>query len=307
MNFLSKFKNSFKKTRENVFGKLKDLTGFHAKLDDEVIDEIEEILIESDIGVETSMQIVEDLKERVKENGDVSTDIVFDLLRDQLIDVFKETENNTRIQDPLPEPYVIMVVGVNGSGKTTTIGKLANMYRQQGKKVLLSAADTFRAAAYEQLNIWKDRAGVEIIKSETGIDPASVAYDSFSAAKARNIDVLIVDTAGRLHVNKNLMEELKKIKRVIRKLDENTPHEILLVLDANTGQNAISQAKIFSEALDVTGLVLTKTEGTAKGGVIIPVVKELKIPVKFLGIGEQINDILPFDSESFIEALVGKE
>ncbi|MBE0643166.1 MAG: signal recognition particle-docking protein FtsY [Bacteroidetes bacterium] len=314
MGFLDKLKfNRLKegltKTRESVMAKVTRVIKAKRKIDDELIDEIEEILILGDVGVATTARIIDGLRERVKRERFEDANELHRLLREEIAKLFERhnvSTNGTAIELPAGvAPYVIMVVGVNGVGKTTTIGKLAYNYRSSGKRVIIGAADTFRAAANEQLEVWAKRADVEIIQQVHGSDPAAVAYDTLQAALARKADVVIIDTAGRLHTKANLMEELKKIKRVMAKLMPDAPHDVLLVLDATTGQNAIQQAKQFSDAVEVTGLVVTKLDGTAKGGVVIGISSELALPVKYIGVGEQIDDLQVFDDESFVQALFG--
>ncbi len=314
MGFLDKLKfNRLKegltKTRESVMAKVTRVIKAKRKIDDELIDEIEEILILGDVGVATTARIIDGLRERVRRERFEDANELHRLLREEIAKLFERhnvSTNGTAIELPAGvSPYVIMVVGVNGVGKTTTIGKLAYNYRSSGKRVIIGAADTFRAAANEQLEVWAKRADVEIIQQVHGSDPAAVAYDTLQAALARKADVVIIDTAGRLHTKANLMEELKKIKRVMAKLMPDAPHDVLLVLDATTGQNAIQQAKQFSDAVEVSGLVVTKLDGTAKGGVVIGISSELALPVKYIGVGEQIDDLQVFDDESFVQALFG--
>jgi fused signal recognition particle receptor len=280
-------------------------------VDDDFLHQLEEILIGADVGVETTQLILSSVKQQAKEQRYENPDELNTLIRNSVSNVFANgLTKSTADPFAIPtgsKPYVIMVVGVNGVGKTTTIGKLAFNYKTAGKKVLIGAADTFRAAANEQLEIWAQRAGVTIIQQVQGSDPAAVAFDTVKAAQARNADVVIIDTAGRLHTKVNLMEELKKIKRVIKKCVEEAPHEVLLVIDASTGQNAIQQANQFNDAVGLTGLVVTKLDGTAKGGIIIAINRALKIPVRFIGVGEGIDDLQPFDSRAFIDALFEKE
>ncbi len=307
---LSRLKEGLAKTRETLVAKVNRLIFAKGKIDDEFLIQLEEILITSDVGVDTSRRIIDGIKRRTKENKYESQEELNELVRSEITNAL--TKHTFGAEDPFSfpphtKPYVIMVVGVNGVGKTTTIGKLAHNYRTAGKNVLIGAADTFRAAANEQLEVWGKRAGVEIIQQGQGSDPASVAFDTVKAAQSRSADVVIIDTAGRLHTKTNLMEELKKIKRVITKVSAEAPHEVLLVLDATTGQNAIQQAKLFNEAVGLTGLVITKLDGTAKGGVIFAVSNALKVPVRFIGVGEKIDDLQPFDSEKFVEALFEKE
>lgn len=306
---LNRLKEGLAKTRDNIIGKVESLINIRKKIDEEFLQELEEILILGDVGVTTTMKIIEGIKLRAKrEKLENSSDInkilreeIENLLQDGLVDI----ENPFSIPEG-KKPYVIMIVGVNGVGKTTTIGKLAYNYKNTGKKVLIAAADTFRAAANEQLEIWAQRAGVEIIQQIQGADPAAVAFDAYKAAHARSIDVMIIDTAGRLHTKTNLMEELKKIKRVLQKQSPEIPHEVLLVLEAPTGQNAIQQAKQFSSAVGITGLVLTKLDGTAKGGIVITISSDLNIPIKFIGVGEKIEDLQPFNKKAFVNALFEK-
>jgi fused signal recognition particle receptor len=314
MGFFDKFKFSrlkegLAKTRENIVTKVQKLLTSKSKIDDELLDNLEEILLLGDVGVTTTSKIIRDIKERVKKDKYESPSQLDGLLRDEiqkmLLNGLADSTDPFFIPDN-QKPHVIMVVGVNGVGKTTTIGKLSYNYRTSGRKVLIAAADTFRAAANEQLEIWAKRAGVEIIQQAHGADPAAVTFDSLKSAMAHEVDVMIIDTAGRLHTKINLMEELKKIKRVMQKLMPETPHEVLLVLDASTGQNAIQQAKHFTAAVGVTGLVLTKLDGTAKGGVVIAISQELNIPVKYIGVGEKIDDLQPFDKKTFVDALFEK-
>jgi fused signal recognition particle receptor len=307
---LSRLKEGLAKTRETLVAKVNRLIFAKGKIDDEFLTQLEEILITSDVGVDTSHRIIDGIKKRTKEHKYESQEELNELVRTEISNsLVRHTFNGSDPFEfpPHTKPYVIIVVGVNGVGKTTTIGKLAHNYKSAGKHVLIGAADTFRAAANEQLEVWGKRAGVEIIQQLQGSDPASVAFDTVKAAQTRAADVVIIDTAGRLHTKTNLMEELKKIKRVITKVSAEAPHEVLLVLDATTGQNAIQQAKLFNEAVGLTGLVITKLDGTAKGGVIFAVSNALKVPVRFIGVGEKIDDLQPFDSEKFVEALFEKE
>lgn len=299
MNIFSKIAEGVKKTKDSMMGKISALFGVYSKLDDDFFDELEEVLITCDIGVETSLSIVERLRERVKEKK-LSTP---EETRSELKAIIEEMLGEDKEIDTSTKPSVILVIGVNGAGKTTTIGKLAARYKNEGKKVLVAAADTFRAAAIEQLQIWTERAGVDIVKHAEGSDPAAVVFDAVTAAKARGTDVLICDTAGRLHNKKNLMEELKKIAKIINREYPQAQVETLLVLDSTTGQNALQQAKLFKEAADITGLVLTKLDGTAKGGIVIAIKNELKIPVRFIGVGEGIDDLQVFDENDFASAL----
>ncbi len=297
--FFEKLKNGLKKTKDGFMSKLELLMNSFTKIDEDFFDELEETLILSDIGAETSMQICDKLRQAVKRTGATDPADVKQLLRDIIAEML--TGDNELKLDTTPS--VIMVIGVNGAGKTTTIGKLAANLRAQGKKVIVAAADTFRAAAIDQLNVWTDRAGVDIVKHTEGSDPAAVVFDALTAAKARGADVVLCDTAGRLHNKKNLMEELKKIARVINREVPDASVETLLVLDATTGQNAVNQAKLFSESAEITGIVLTKLDGTAKGGIIIPIKNELGISVKLVGVGEKIDDLQPFVPADYVRAL----
>ena len=291
---LSKTKNSFEEKMNNVFSSFR-------KVDEDLLEELEEILIMSDVGVETSTKIIGNLRSRIKKEKIEDSEAVKQALREEIKNIFDELDNSLHLETV---PSVILVVGVNGVGKTTSIGKIANRLKKDGKKVVIAAADTFRAAAVEQLEIWANRAGSDIVKREEGVDPASVVFDAIKVAKEKNADVLICDTAGRLHNKKYLMDELIKIKRVIDKELPNASKEVLMVLDATTGQNAISQVKAFKETVDITGLVLTKLDGTAKGGVVIGIANENKMPVKFIGIGEQIDDMEIFNSDDFVKAII---
>ncbi len=308
-SILEKFKQGLTKTREGLFGEITKLVKNKYIVDDELLEQIEEILIGADLGVETSLNVIEQLQNHVNKEGFNEPEELTAFLKRELAKHLTETagsENGAAVTDffnPTTKPFVVMVVGVNGTGKTTTIGKLAKIYHDGGQKVLLAAADTFRAAASEQLNIWAKRAGVDVVRTQAGGDPAAVAFDALKAAIARDVDVLIVDTAGRLHTKVNLMEELKKINRVLGKAMETAPHEVLLTLDASTGQNALVQAKQFKEAVPVTGLVVTKLDGTAKGGMVLTVQNQLDLPVRFVGLGESMDDLKPFDSKIFVEAL----
>lgn len=303
MNIFSKIAEGVRKTKDSMMSKIGALFGAHKQLDDDFFDELEEVLITCDIGVETSLSIVEKLRESVKAKKLTTPDET----RAELKNIIEEMLGEDKKIDTSTTPSVILVIGVNGAGKTTTIGKLAAKYRNEGKKVLVAAADTFRAAAIEQLQIWTERAGVDIVKHAEGSDPAAVVFDAVTAAKARGTDVLICDTAGRLHNKKNLMDELKKISRIIHEQGEGCSLETLLVLDATTGQNAVNQAKLFSEVADITGIVLTKLDGTAKGGIIISINNELGIPVKLVGVGEKLDDLQEFNAHDFAEALFDNE
>ena len=294
------------KTKESVFSKLTRAVAGKSKVDEEVLDNLEEVLITSDVGVETTLRIIERIEKRVALDKYVNTAELNVILKEEIVSLLAENnpDSPSDFDAVLPHtPYVIMVVGVNGVGKTTTIGKLAYQFRKAGKKVYLGAADTFRAAAVEQLVIWGERAGVPVIKQKMGSDPASVAYDTIASAKANNADVVIIDTAGRLHNKINLMNELTKIKNVMQKIIPDAPHEVLLVLDGSTGQNAFEQAKQFTKATDVTALAITKLDGTAKGGVVIGISDQFKIPVKYIGLGEGMEHLQVFDRNEFVATL----
>jgi fused signal recognition particle receptor len=300
MNFFSRLKEGLSKTRKGITERIDQVLVSLGKVDEELFEELEEILVTADLGIDTALRIIEASKRKVKEGKITDPQKIKTILKDTLAELMGE---NTPALDIDPPPAVIMVIGVNGVGKTTSIGKIANMLKCNGKRVIIAAADTFRAAAIDQLEIWAKRAGVDLIKHSEGSDPGAVVYDAIQAAKARRADVVICDTAGRLHTKKNLMEELRKITRIVDRELPGARRENLLVLDATTGQNAISQAKIFSEVADVSGIVLTKLDGTAKGGVVITIASELNIPVKLIGVGEQMDDLQPFNSMEFIEAL----
>lgn len=294
------------KTKENVFSKLTRAVAGKSKVDDEVLDNLEEVLVTSDVGVETTLRIIERIEERVNRDKYLNTKELNQVLQEEIAALLSENNANQvkDFEDVLPaKPYVIMVVGVNGVGKTTTIGKLAYHYKNAGKNVYLGAADTFRAAAVDQLVIWGDRVGVPVVKQGMGSDPASVAFDTLTSAKANDADVVIIDTAGRLHNKVNLMNELTKIKNVMQKVIPDAPHEILLVLDGSTGQNAYEQAKQFTKATEVNALAVTKLDGTAKGGVVIGISDQFQIPVKYIGLGEQMTDLQVFDKEEFVKSL----
>ncbi|WP_024994264.1 signal recognition particle-docking protein FtsY [Phocaeicola paurosaccharolyticus] len=297
------------KTKESVFDKLTRAVAGKSKIDDEVLDNLEEVLITSDVGVETTLKIIKRIEERAQRDKYVNTQELNSILRDEIASLLTENNNVDNEDFSTPEslkPYVIMVVGVNGVGKTTTIGKLAYQFKKAGKKVYLGAADTFRAAAVEQLDIWGGRVGVPVIKQKMGADPASVAFDTLSSAVANDADVVIIDTAGRLHNKINLMNELTKIKNVMKKVVPDAPHEVLLVLDGSTGQNAFEQAKQFTLATEVTAMAITKLDGTAKGGVVIGISDQFKIPVKYIGLGEGIEDMQVFRKKEFVDSLFGK-
>lgn len=301
MVFFDKLKQGLSKTKSSFDEKLNNVFSNFRKVDEELLDELEEALIMSDVGVETSTKIITNLRNKIKKEKIEDEQAVKQALRDEIKNVLEEVDNTLKLETT---PSVILVVGVNGVGKTTSIGKIANRLKQDGKKVVVAAADTFRAAAVEQLEIWANRAGCDIVKREEGTDPAAVVYDAVKIAKEKQADVLICDTAGRLHNKKYLMDELVKIKKVIDKELPEASKEVLMVLDATTGQNAISQVTAFKETVNITGLVLTKLDGTAKGGVVIGIVAENKVPVKFIGIGEQIDDMEIFNSNDFVNALI---
>ena len=306
------FDKGVQKTKRNFFEKISRAVMGKSKVDNDTLDAIEEALIATDMGVDTTLKIIDNLEDRVQRDKFVSFDELVGMLHDEIAKLLNVTEDETADDAVVPfdfskKPYVIMVVGVNGVGKTTTIGKLAAKLKAQGKKVIVGAADTFRAAAVDQLTIWAERAGVDIVKQNMGSDPASVAYDTVKSAVARNADVVLIDTAGRLHNRVDLMNELTKIRNVMRKVIPDAPHEVLLVLDGSTGQNAFQQAKEFSKATEVTALAVTKLDGTAKGGVVIGIVDQFRIPVKFVGIGEGVDDLKVFDKREFVNSLFSKE
>lgn len=294
------------KTREGFFARMTKAIAGKRQVDDEILDQLEEALITADVGVDTSLEIIERIQHRVAKDKYLGTEALNEILLQEISSILVDDAADTLKRFELPEgkkPFVILVVGVNGVGKTTTIGKLATNFKQAGKSVMLGAADTFRAAAVDQLTIWSDRAGVPIVKKEMGSDPASVAFDAVNSAVAKGVDILLIDTAGRLHNKAHLMEELSKIRRVIQKVIPDAPHETLLVLDGTTGQNAIEQAKHFSAATDVSALAITKLDGTAKGGIVLAIANRFKIPVKFIGIGERAEDLMVFDKKAFVERL----
>ena len=319
MGFFSKFFSKEKKetldkglerTKQGVFAKIAHAIAGKSKIDDEVLDNLEEVFITSDVGVETTLKIIERIEKRVARDKYVGSDELNQMLCEEITELLAENNNESSLDDfTVPashKPHVIMVVGVNGVGKTTTIGKLAYQFKAAGNKVMLGAADTFRAAAVEQLDVWGERAGVPVIKQKLGADPASVAYDTLSSAVANDIDVVIIDTAGRLHNKKGLMDELSKIRNVMQKIVPDAPHEVLLVLDGSTGQNAFEQAKQFTKATQITALAVTKLDGTAKGGVVIGISDQFKIPVKYIGLGEKIDDLQLFDKTAYVNTLLGK-
>ena len=301
MGFFEKLKQGLSKTKKSFDEKINNVFSNFRKVDEELLEELEEALIMSDVGVETSTKIIANLRNRVKKEKIEDEQGVKDALRREIMEILDEVDNSLNLQTT---PSVILVVGVNGVGKTTSIGKIANRLKKDGKKVVIAAADTFRAAAVEQLEIWANRAGCDMVKKEEGADPASVVYDAIQITKQKNADVLICDTAGRLHNKKYLMDELVKIKKVIDKELPDASKEVLMVLDATTGQNAIQQVKAFKETVDINGIILTKLDGTAKGGVVIGIVAENKMPVKFIGVGEQIDDMEIFNSSDFVKALI---
>ena len=303
-----RLEEGLEKTRSSFFGKLNRIVRGKTTVDEEVLDQLEEALVTSDVGVSTTLDVIRRVEERVARDQYVSTRDLNNLIRDEIAGLLLKTDPGrpADFAAPLPSrPHVVMVVGVNGVGKTTSIGKIAHRYKQAGRSVLLGAADTFRAAAAEQLDIWAQRAGVPIIRQGHGADPAAVAFDTLAAARSRDVDVAIIDTAGRLHTRGGLMDELSKIKRVMDRQVAGAPHEVLLVLDASTGQNALRQAEEFTKSVDVTGLVLTQLDGTAKGGIVIGISNEFQIPVKYIGVGERIDDLQVFDRRRFVDALFG--
>ncbi|MBN2355056.1 signal recognition particle-docking protein FtsY [candidate division KSB1 bacterium] len=301
---LKRIQKGLFKTKNNLVDGIVRIINQAKGIDESLLEDIEEQLLLSDIGVDTVETIISSLRTKSRESGTISADEVIELLKSELIEILDSVKQVER-EPPgaMPKPCVISIVGVNGTGKTTTIGKLANRYAQEGKKVLLAAADTFRAAAIEQLNVWKSRAGVDIVHMQTGADPAAVAFDALKAAMSRQVDVLLIDTAGRLHTKGNLMAELTKIHRVLGRQCPGAPHDIFLVMDATTGQNGLSQARKFTETGEVTGIIITKLDGTAKGGIVFAIARELSLPVRYIGLGEKIDDLAPFDSRTFVEAL----
>ena len=300
---IEKLKQGLSKTKKSLLGKITEAVGLSKKIDQELLDQLEEILLKGDVGVKATEKIIQDLKNRVKDEKIEDPQKITEIIKEEILVILEGSVISTNTSCPDAKPLIIMIVGVNGTGKTTSIAKLAKRYSELGKKVLVAACDTFRAGALEQLSIWAQRAGVEMVKSQPNQDPASVAFDAVKAALSRDIDVVIVDTAGRLHTKYNLMEELKKMKRVMGKSLEGAPQEVFLVLDATTGQNGISQAKMFDQAVGLTGIILAKLDGTAKGGIVIAIANELKIPVRYIGVGEKIDDLEGFDPKDFVEAL----
>lgn len=301
--FFAKLFAGLDKTRKNILGGVDNVLGAFTKIDEDLFEELEEVLIMADIGVQTTMNIIENLRKRVKKEHITDPQAIRGMLIEEITTILEE---DAQEQENLPSPTVMLVIGVNGVGKTTTIGKLAHNFKEQGKNVLLGAADTFRAAAIDQLEVWGQRAGIDVIKHQENSDPAAVVFDAVNAAKNRNMDLLICDTAGRLHNKKNLMEELKKITKVIEREYPQAHKEVYLVLDATTGQNAMQQAKLFQEVADITGIILTKLDGTAKGGIVIAIKSELKLPVRYIGVGEGIKDLQKFDAKEFAKALFGE-
>ncbi|KAA0258106.1 signal recognition particle-docking protein FtsY [Deferribacter autotrophicus] len=303
-SFFKRLKEGLSKTSNKLVGGIETIFFGKKEIDEDLLEELEELFVTSDVGVNTTLKIIDEVRDEVSRKVLKNPEELKNSIKDKIFNILSLDNSLKQVDE---KPYVILVVGVNGVGKTTTIAKLAKMFKDEGLKTVLAAGDTFRAAAIDQLQIWADRVGVPVIKQKEGSDPAAVIYDAVVSAKAKGYDVLIADTAGRLHTKFNLMNELKKIVRVIKKEMPEAPHEILLVLDATSGQNAVSQAKIFSEAVGVTGIVLTKLDGTAKGGVIVGIVDELKIPVKFIGFGEKMDDLKPFDAKTFVDALFETE
>ncbi|MBI5470876.1 MAG: signal recognition particle-docking protein FtsY [Ignavibacteriae bacterium] len=300
----SKLKEGLSKTRESIVGKVTRLVTAKSKIDETTLDQLEEILIGADVGFDMTTSLIDAIRQRVKDERYADASELNNLLHDEIQKQFTlGTAETDAFQIPNVSPYVIMIVGINGVGKTTTVGKLANIYTKAGKRVVIGSADTFRAAANEQLEIWAKRAGASVIQQQHGSDPAAVSFDAVKSAIAQQADVVIIDTAGRLHTKVNLMEELKKIHRVITKINPSFPHEVLLVIDASTGQNGLQQAKQFGAATGVTGLILTKLDGTAKGGIVLAISKSMNLPIRFIGVGEKIDDLQPFDKKEFVEAL----
>jgi fused signal recognition particle receptor len=302
-----RLKEGLSKTRESLVGKLRSVLFMGRKIDAQLLSEIEEILITSDVGVSTTEKIIERLKDRVRTDNIQDAGLILDVLKEEIASMVAQSpsahNDATFAIDEAQKPHVIMLIGVNGVGKTTTIGKLAHNYKRAGRSVLIGAADTFRAAANEQLEVWAQRAGVDIVQQQHGADPAAVAYDTLSAAKARGTDVVIIDTAGRLHNKQGLMQELEKIGRVMKKIHPEAPHDVFLALDATTGQNALQQAKEFTKVAPITGIILTKLDGTAKGGAVLAITDAMQIPVRYIGVGERIDDLQVFDPNAFVEAM----
>lgn len=302
-DLLDRLKAGIQKTRTGLVDRIEDVLAGKKAIDADLLEEIEYTLITADLGVQTVQDILERIRLQIDRSQTGNANEIRSLIREQLLEVLRASETPLRIvRTP---PAVVMLVGINGAGKTTTVGKLAHRFLGEGRKVLLCAADTFRAAAIEQLEVWADRAGVELIRQKTGADPSAVVFDSLQAAKARGVDYVIVDTAGRLHTKENLMAELEKMRRTCQRVIPGSPHEVWLVLDATTGQNGLEQAKKFTEAAGVTGILLTKLDGTAKGGVVVAIARELNLPIRFVGVGEKLGDLLPFEPEQFVESLFG--
>jgi fused signal recognition particle receptor len=300
-NLLDRLKAGIQKTRSGLMDRLEDVIAGRKEIDAEVLDELEYALITADIGVKTTEEILETIRQRVDRNQMADAQQVRQLIREHLLEVLEAVERPVpRVLEP---PAVVLVVGVNGSGKTTTIGKLASRFRAEGRSVLLCAADTFRAAAIEQLEVWGERTSTDVIRQKPGADPSAVLFDALHAAKARKVDYVVVDTAGRLHTKDNLMAELEKMRRTASRVVPTAPHEVLLVLDATTGQNGLEQARRFTESSGVTGIVLTKLDGTAKGGIVVAIARELNLPIRYIGVGEKAEDLLPFDAEQFVASL----
>jgi fused signal recognition particle receptor len=304
--FFSRLKQGLSRTRSGLTDAIADVTLGKKTIDDELLEEIETLLLTSDLGVEASQRIIEQLTSRVTRKELTDSDALFAALKEEMLAILEPCVSPLEIK-PDAKPYIILVVGINGAGKTTTIGKLAKRFQQQGHSVMLAAGDTFRAAAVEQLQSWGDRNNVPVIAQKNGADSAAVIFDALASAQTKKIDVLIADTAGRLHTQSNLMDELKKIKRVMGKLDEQAPHEVMLIVDAGTGQNALNQAREFNQAVGLTGISLTKLDGTAKGGVIFAIANTLKLPIRFIGVGEGIDDLRPFNANEFVDALFSSE
>jgi len=307
MALIEKLKGRLGRTRENLVGSLLQTLRGHKSLDDDLWEEMEEILIRGDVGVETSIKLLDEVRGRIHRLPHPQPENIVELLQNSILQVFRDGAGGLGHGIAPAPPYVILVVGVNGTGKTTSIAKLARLHQEEGKKVLLAGCDTFRAAAAEQLEVWADRLSLELVRNQPGADPAAVAYDALQAARARHVDILIIDTAGRLHTKKNLMEELCKIKRVIAKQNQDGPHETILVLDATVGQNAVSQAELFHRRLGITSIFLAKLDGTARGGIVIAIADRLHIPVSYIGIGESLDDVERFDAQRFVRVLFSTE
>lgn len=305
--FFSRLKQGLSRTSNKLTDGFANLILGRKTIDDDLLEELETQLLTADLGVEATSRIINDLTQRVARKQLNDVEALFTAMREDMISILEPSSQPLELPEKSDGPYVILMVGINGVGKTTTIGKLAKQFQQQGKKVMLAAGDTFRAAAVEQLQVWGERNNIPVIAQKTGADSASVIFDGLQAAKARNMDILIADTAGRLHTQSNLMEELKKVKRVMGKVDESAPHEVMLVLDAGTGQNALQQAQQFQQSVGVSGITLTKLDGTAKGGIIFAIANKTKLPIRYIGVGEKIDDLRPFNATDFVDALLGKE